>query len=82
MQPNAVAFHPDGEVLVVGFSNGLVKFLSVESLEDIGSAAPSTDSVLALKFSSSGEYLAGCDGGNHVFLFKKYVYKPYKELAQ
>jgi WD40 repeat protein len=66
-----IAFHPSGLMLMVGFSSGIIKALSVETLQDIQNYSPSTDSVEKLKFSSSGNYLAATDEQFHVLLFKR-----------
>jgi WD40 repeat protein len=71
MRPKCAAFHPDGDLLVVGFSTGFIKFLSVHTLEDVGSASPSSDDIDCIKFSPSGQYIGGYDSGNHLFLFKR-----------
>ena len=77
--PQSIAFEPHGELMAVGFSTGDLKILDVESLEDIANFAPSSHSIVSVKFSPSGVYLAGYDAGNHVILFKRlddggYVY--------
>lgn len=71
VQARDIAFHPSGKMLVVGFSSGVVKTLSTETLQDIQSFAPSTDGVEKLKFSLSGNFLSGVDEHNHVLLFKR-----------
>jgi WD40 repeat protein/Ca2+-binding EF-hand superfamily protein len=77
--PQSIAFEPHGEVLAVGFTTGDLRVMDVESLEDIANFAPSSQSILSVKFSPSGVYLAGYDADNHVILFKRlddggYVY--------
>ena len=71
LKPQCIAFEPKGEFLVVGFTSGHVKFLDVNTLEDIASFAPTFDTVKNLKFSPSGIYLTCSDDSNHVLLFKK-----------
>lgn len=71
LRPSCIAFEPNGEFLAVGFFSGHVKFVSIDTFEDIASFAPSIDSITALKFSSSGTYLAASDSTNHVLLFQK-----------
>lgn len=61
-----------GEILVIGFKNGDVKILNTETLQDIHTFCPSSDAVQFLKFSPSGQYIAGFDAGNHTILFKRY----------
>lgn len=61
-----------GEILVIGFKNGDVKILNTETLQDIHTFCPSSDAVQFLKFSPSGQYIAGFDAGNHTVLFKRY----------
>ena len=62
-----------GEMLAIGFKNGDVKILNTETLQDIHTFCPSSDAVQFLKFSPSGQYIAGFDAGNHTILFKRYV---------
>ena len=62
----------NGEIIAIGFRNGEIKILNTETLQDISSFTPSSDSILFLKFSSSGSYFAGYDAGNHTLLFKRY----------
>jgi WD40 repeat protein len=71
LKPTAASFSPSGDMLVVGFSCGAVKFLNCNTFEDLSSFSPSTDAVCALKFSSSGAYLGGYDGSNHVMIFQR-----------
>ena len=71
LRPQFMAFEPNGEFLAVGFTSGHVKFISIDSFEDLASFAPSTDAILHLKFSPSCIFLAGYDCRNHVLLFKK-----------
>ena len=71
LRPQCVAFEPNGEFIAVGFTSGHVKFLSVDTFEDIASYAPSTESVFGLQFSKSGIYMACYDSSHHVLLFQK-----------
>lgn len=71
LRPQCIAFEPNGEFLAVCFTSGHLKFISVDSFEDLASFVPSTDAILHLKFSPSCTFLAGYDSGNHVLLFKK-----------
>ena len=72
-QPQCMAFEQqNGEIIAIGFRNGEIKILNTETLQDISSFTPSSDSILFLKFSSSGSYFAGYDAGNHTLLFKRY----------
>ena len=71
LRPSYLAFEPNGEFLAVAFTSGHVKFVNVETFEDMASYAPSTDAILHLKFSPSGVYLAAFDSNNHVLLFQK-----------
>jgi WD40 repeat protein len=70
--PHCIAFESSsGDILAVGFLNGDVKIMDVESLEDIVSFAPCADAILFLKFSPSGSHLAGYDSKSHTLLFKR-----------
>lgn len=72
LRPQCIAFEPTtGEFLAVGFTSGHVKFVNVETLEDMVSYAPSLDTILSLSFSSSGMFLAAYDTSNHVMLWKR-----------
>jgi len=72
LRPQCVAFEPTtGEFLAVGFSSGHIKFVSVETLEDVLSFAPSLDAILGLRFSASAMYLAAYDSSYHVMVFKR-----------
>ncbi len=71
LRPVTVAFEPKGEFVAVGFTSGHVKFLDINTFEDICSFAPTTDSVFDLKFSPSGDYLTCYDDSNHVLLFQR-----------
>ena len=71
-QPQCIAFEEqNGEILSIGFRNGDVKILNTETLQDLFTFCPSSDSILFLKFSSTGSFLAGYDTGNHTLLFKR-----------
>ena len=71
LRPAHIAFEPNGQTLAVGFTSGHVKFVNTETFEDVASFAPSTDSIVQLRFSISGQYLAAYDSTNHVLLFQK-----------
>lgn len=71
LRPTSIQFEPSGEFLACGFANGQVKFLHVETFEDAASFAPSSDAIIALRFSASGAFMAGYDSSNHVLLFKR-----------
>lgn len=72
LQPTCIAFEADaGEILAVGFKNGEVKILGTETLQDVFNFTPSSDAVSFLRFSPSGQYLAGFDAGCHSMLFKR-----------
>lgn len=60
-----------GEILAIGFKNGDVKILGTETLQDVFGFSPSSDSVSFLRFSPSGQYLAGYDAGSHTMLFRR-----------
>lgn len=64
-------FHPNGKIIAVGFTNGLIKLIHAETLVDLQTFSPSTDGILKLKFSLSGNYLAAYDELNHIILIKK-----------
>ena len=70
LRPQCVSFNPSGEFLVVGFTTGDLKFLSSSSFEDVCSYF-FPDPLLTVKFSPTGEYLAGYDSANHVVILKR-----------
>lgn len=69
--PNCLAFQLNGNVLAVGFSNGCIKLLDVDTLLDISTFAPSSQEICDVNFSSSGQYLACYDNDRHVMIFKR-----------
>ena len=71
LRPQCHSFDPSGEFLAVGFTSGHVKFLRVDSFDDAASFAPTSETVVGLKFSPSALYLAAYDSGHHVLLFKR-----------
>jgi cilia- and flagella-associated protein 251 len=70
LRPQCVSFDPTGDFLVVGFTTGDLKFLYSDSFEDMANYF-FPDPLLAVKFSPSGEYLAGYDSVNHVVIMKR-----------
>lgn len=73
LRPLCLAYEPDKAFIAVGFSSGIIKFIKVNSLEDMASFAPSTSPIQCLKFSNSGDYLGAYDSSNHVLLFGRSV---------
>ncbi len=71
LRPQCLAFEPTGAFIAVGFTSGIVRFLSGETYNDVGSFAPTYDTIVSLKFSTSGKWLAGYDSSNHILLWKK-----------
>jgi cilia- and flagella-associated protein 251 len=71
LRPKSTAFDPSGKLLAVGFTTGLIKLLNSDTLEDVTSYAPSSESILSIKFSPSGNSLAAYDSSRHVLLFRK-----------
>jgi WD40 repeat protein len=70
LRPQCITFDPSGMFLAVAFTTGDVKFLYSDSFEDAASYF-FPDPLISLKFSPSGEYLAGYDAANHVVLLKR-----------
>jgi hypothetical protein len=58
-------------VSLVGFTSGDIKFFAVDTYDEIASFAPSADTILHLKFSPSGTYLASYDSSNHVIILNR-----------
>jgi len=71
LKPTCFEFEPSGAFLSVGFSNGQIKYLNVDTLEDTHNYSPSQDSIIGICFSKSGTYMAAYDKGCHVCLFTK-----------
>ena len=71
LRPQCLAFDPTGEFLAVGFTSGHIKLLRTDTFEDVSSYAPTPDTVVGLRFSSSGNYFAAYDSSHHVLLFQR-----------
>jgi WD40 repeat protein len=71
LRPKCSSFDSTGKILAVGFTSGLIKLLYTHNLEDANSYAPSSESILCIKFSRSGHYMAAYDSNKHVILFKR-----------
>lgn len=72
LHPQCIKFEPNGEFIAIGFESGNVKFINVETFEDVASFAPSSDVILGLEFSPSGAFLAAYDSSFHVIIFQRY----------
>lgn len=73
LRTKCLCFDSSGNGLIVGFSSGMVKVLRTESLEDVGTFAPTTDGIVDIKVSLSGLYFACYDTAHHVLVFKRCV---------
>lgn len=71
LRPQCVSFDPSGEFIAVGFTSGDIRFLNSETFSDILSFSPSADTILQMKFSASGQYMAAYDSSNHVIILKR-----------
>ncbi len=71
LRPQCIAFDPVGEFVAVGFTSGDIKLLSAATFEDVSSYSPSSDTIVHLKFSPSGQFFAAYDSTNHVIIMKK-----------
>jgi hypothetical protein len=71
IQGRDISFHKDGDILAIGFSNGNIKLLTTETLQDLQQFNPNSDPVLQVKFSPSGKYLAVIDEHHHLLLFQR-----------
>ena len=69
--PSCLSFDATGKFLAVGFTSGLVKLLYSHNLEDLSQYVPSSESIVSIKFSVSGNYLAAYDTSRHVILFRR-----------
>ncbi len=70
-RPLCLQFDPRDEFIAIGFSNGLLKFVFVDSLADISFYNIGNDAIIDLKFCPSGEYLAAYDHGGYLMIFKR-----------
>lgn len=73
LRPQCIAFDPIGDLIAIGFTSGDIKFLSTSTFEDLASFSPSSDPIVHLKFSPSGQFLAAYDSTNHVIILKRYI---------
>jgi len=67
--PTSIAYHPNGRFIAVSFSNGIVKILWSDRLSDVLHLPASSEEVYGLKFSASGQWLAGWDMAGKLLLF-------------
>lgn len=72
LRPQCLAFDPSGLYLAVGFTSGNIRILYAETLEDVATYTPSTEPIVKIKFSPSGQYFAAFDSSHHVIIFKRY----------
>eukprot|EP00599_Poterioochromonas_sp_BG-1_P007632 CAMPEP_0173138452 /NCGR_PEP_ID=MMETSP1105-20130129/3699_1 /TAXON_ID=2985 /ORGANISM="Ochromonas sp., Strain BG-1" /LENGTH=858 /DNA_ID=CAMNT_0014051051 /DNA_START=306 /DNA_END=2882 /DNA_ORIENTATION=- len=66
-----VSFHPQGKLLALAFSSGMIKFLTTDTLQDVQSFNNTSDPLVKIKFSISGKYLAAFDESQHVMLYQR-----------
>ena len=72
LRPQCIAFDPtEGSYLAVGFTSGSIKFLRVDTLENLAIFNPTKDPILAVTFSSVGDFLAAYDSKHRVMIFAK-----------
>jgi len=67
---HCLAFSPDGELLVIGFTNGLVKVLSADTLQDLITFSEARGCVQHLTFSADGDWLAVAAADRAVALYR------------
>ena len=68
-------FDPNGEMLAVGYSNGILKLLYSDSLSDVTQYNIGNDAILECTFCPSGTFLACYDSAGYLMIFKKPVAK-------
>lgn len=66
-----LSFDNTGGFLAVGFSSGIVKILDSNTMGDLISFAPTSDAIVKLKFSQTGNFLAGYDSRHHLLLWAR-----------
>ena len=71
IRPLCLQFDPTGQFLALGFTNGVVKLVSVDSLTDITFFNIGNDPILDIQFCSSGEYMASYDSAGYLMVFKR-----------
>jgi cilia- and flagella-associated protein 251 len=69
--PSAISFPPTGNFLAVAFSNGLLKIINDETLEDISTFAPTSNAILGIEFSKDAKFMSCYDDNGYVMLFKR-----------
>lgn len=69
---NCCSFDATGNLIAVGFSSGIIRLLSSDTLEDFASYAPSSEGIQSIKFSQTGAFFAASDSSHHVMIFKRY----------
>lgn len=70
LYPDACAYSPDGRVLAVGFTTGILKILDAQTLEERRSFQVMDGHLVHLCFSGNGSFLAASDEANHVGLWR------------
>lgn len=70
-KPLCLNFDPTDEFLALGFTNGILKLVTVDSLTDITSYNIGCDPILDVQFCPSGEYMATYDAGGYLMVFKR-----------
>ena len=68
--PSTMTFDRQGKFLVIGFEDGSVKFLNIDTLEDIQTLNPTQDGITKVVFSPSNNFLALADKTGRVILYK------------
>jgi len=68
--PVTMTFDKKGKFLVIGFDDGSVKFLNIDTLEDVQTLTPTQDAITKVVFSPSNTFFALADATGRVILYK------------
>lgn len=81
LRPHCVAVDPRGRFAVVGFTNGALKVMGVEKLDDTQAAfRHSENAITEIQFSQDGGYMATADADRCVALYR-YMRAPVRKTA-
>lgn len=68
--PVTMTFDRSGKYLVIGFGDGSVKFLHIDTLEDVQTLTPTQNAITRVVFSPSNQYFALSDITGRIILYK------------
>lgn len=71
IRPLCMSFDPTDEFLALGYTNGILKLVTVDSLSDLSSFNIGNDAILDVQFCPSGVYMAAYDASGYLMVFKR-----------